>query len=58
MQLAQSKATDVDKLLRRLSDINDAMSSALAGASDARTHTLARHRDVLHDYTQACSRAS
>lgn len=32
--------------------MNDSLSSSLSGAADARSHTLARHRDILHDYTQ------
>lgn len=53
-QLIQVKAADVEALLGRLSDINDAMSGAISGANDARTHTLARHRDILHDFNQVC----
>lgn len=51
-QLIQVKAADVEALLGRLSDINDAMSGAVSGVNDARTHTLARHRDILHDFNQ------
>mmetsp|Transcript_32374 Transcript_32374/g.91738 ORF Transcript_32374/g.91738 Transcript_32374/m.91738 type:complete len:262 (-) Transcript_32374:51-836(-) len=50
-QLAASKTTELEDLLRRLSDVNEAMSSAVSGG-DARAHTLARHRDIHHDYTQ------
>lgn len=52
-QLIQAKAADVEALLGKLSDVNDAMSSAISGTNDARTHTLARHRDILHDFNQA-----
>ncbi len=51
-QLAHSKAIEIEDLLGRLSDVNDSLSSSLSGAADARSHTLARHRDILHDYTQ------
>ncbi len=53
MQLSHSKAMEIEDLLGRLSDVNDGLSSSLSGASDPRSHTLARHRDILHDYTQA-----
>ncbi|EIE24282.1 Qb-snare protein, Gos1/GS28-family [Coccomyxa subellipsoidea C-169] len=51
-QLAHSKAIEIEDLLGRLSDVNDSLSSSLSGAADSRSHTLARHRDILHDYTQ------
>lgn len=51
-QLIATKAAEIESLLGRLSDVNDAMSGALSGAADARSHTLARHRDILHDFTQ------
>ncbi|KAI8465979.1 MAG: Qb-SNARE, Gos1/GS28-family [Monoraphidium minutum] len=51
-QLAQAKASEIDALLQRLSDVNDEMGSVIGGGSDARAHTLARHRDVLQEYTQ------
>lgn len=38
--------------MARLSDVNDSMRSALSGTADSRSHTLARHRDILHDFTQ------
>ena len=56
MQLSHSKAMEIEDLLGRLSDVNDSLSSSLSGASDPRSHTLARHRDILHDYTQASPR--
>ncbi len=52
LQLAHSKAIEIEDLLGRLSDVNDSLSSSLSGAADSRSHTLARHRDILHDYTQ------
>ena len=51
-QLAQAKASEIVALLQRLSDVNDEMGGAIVGGSDARSHTLARHRDVLQEYTQ------
>eukprot|EP00877_Chromochloris_zofingiensis_P009739 jgi/Chrzof1/5018/Cz15g08210.t1 len=51
-QLAQTKAAEIDGLLQRLSDVNDEMGSVIGGFSDARSHTLARHRDILQEFTQ------
>lgn len=51
-QLAKTKAADIESLLQQLSDINHDMSGVIAGAGDARSHTLARHRDILTDLTQ------
>lgn len=57
-QLLETKSADINGLLARLSDINASMNSALAGATDARSHTLTRHRDILHDFTQEYRRLS
>eukprot|EP00879_Flechtneria_rotunda_P019515 GHRR01020497.1.p1 GENE.GHRR01020497.1~~GHRR01020497.1.p1 ORF type:complete len:233 (+),score=56.55 GHRR01020497.1:258-956(+) len=57
VQIARQKAADIEALLQRLSDINHDMSSVIAGAGDARSHTLARHRDILQDLTQVRLRA-
>jgi hypothetical protein len=51
-QLAQARASEIVALLRRLSDVNDEMGGVIGGGSDGRAHTLARHRDVLQEYTQ------
>eukprot|EP00882_Tetradesmus_deserticola_P011191 GHRQ01011840.1.p1 GENE.GHRQ01011840.1~~GHRQ01011840.1.p1 ORF type:complete len:233 (+),score=106.35 GHRQ01011840.1:239-937(+) len=51
-QLAKQKAAEIEALLQRLSDVNHDMSSVIAGAADSRSHTLARHRDILQDLTQ------
>ena len=53
MQLMDSKAAELEKLLSQLSDLNDSMRNAMGGRQDTRTHTLTRHRDILHDYQQA-----
>lgn len=52
LQLAKQKAAEIESLLQRLSDVNHDMSSVIAGAADSRSHTLARHRDILQDLTQ------
>lgn len=57
-QLLQSKASEIDSLLQRLSEINNSLNGVLSGASDSRAHTLARHRDILHDFTQEYRRLS
>lgn len=57
-QLIETKATEIESLLGRLSDVNDGMSSALSGAVDSRSHTLARHRDILHEFMQEFRRLS
>ncbi|KAG2430225.1 hypothetical protein HXX76_010324 [Chlamydomonas incerta] len=51
-QLAQTKAAEVEDLLQRLSDINDEMAAIVGGSTDSRSHTLARHRDILQEFTQ------
>ena len=53
LQLAQNKASEIEALLHRLSDVNDEMGGVIGGAGDARSHTLARHRDILQEFTQA-----
>ena len=52
LQLAQAKALEIEGLLERLSDINSRMSSQLSGVTDTQSHTVANHRDKLHDFTQ------
>jgi len=51
-QLAQNKASEIEALLHRLSDVNDEMGGVIGGTGDARSHTLARHRDILQEFTQ------
>lgn len=51
-QLSQTKAAELEDLLQRLSDVNDEMGGVVGGSSDARSHTLARHRDILQEYSQ------
>lgn len=53
LQLLQTKCGEIERLLARLSDANDGMRSTLSGGADSRSHTLARHRDILHDFQQA-----
>ncbi|KAF5837898.1 Qb-SNARE, Gos1/GS28-family [Dunaliella salina] len=51
-QLAQTKAAEIEGLLHRLSDVNDEMGGFMGGISDSRSHTLARHRDILQEFNQ------
>ncbi|MEW5297260.1 MAG: hypothetical protein WDW36_000483 [Sanguina aurantia] len=51
-QLAQGKAAELEELLQRLADLNDEMGGVLVGGSDSRAHTMARHKDVLLEFTQ------
>lgn len=51
-QMLQAKSAEIDSLLARLSDLNSSMTSSLSGGTDSRAHTLARHRDILHDFQQ------
>eukprot|EP00898_Chlorokybus_atmophyticus_P006714 jgi/Chlat1/7043/Chrsp56S06673 len=51
--LSATKAAEIESLLRRLGDVNAAMAACIgAGSSEVLTHTLARHRDILHEFTQ------
>jgi Golgi SNAP receptor complex protein 1 len=54
----QTKALEIDLLLQRLTEINSNLSGVVSDASDPRAHTLARHRDILHDFTQEYRRLS
>lgn len=57
-QLARQKASEIEVLLQRLSDANHDMGGVIGGAGDARSHTLARHRDILQDLVQVCTSRS
>ena len=45
---------EIQSLLEKLLDINDSMSRCAASAAPATsvTQKLARHRDILHEFTQ------
>jgi len=47
-----AKAQELEGLLERLSDLNDAMGSLNSGGAVSRMHTLARHKDILTEFTQ------
>lgn len=46
--------TEIELLLEKLLDINDSMSRCVAAATSTTsvTQKLARHRDILHEFTQ------
>lgn len=45
---------EIEALLEKLLDINDAMSRCVAAATTTTsiTQKLSRHRDILHEFTQ------
>lgn len=50
----KSMEMEIQSLLEKLLDINDSMSRCAASASSTTsvTQKLARHRDILHEFTQ------
>ncbi|MBA0858996.1 hypothetical protein Goshw_002370 [Gossypium schwendimanii] len=50
----KSMVIEIQSLLEKLLDINDAMSRCAASAAPTTsvTQKLARHRDILHEFTQ------
>eukprot|EP00242_Pyramimonas_sp_CCMP2087_P004082 CAMPEP_0198219852 /NCGR_PEP_ID=MMETSP1445-20131203/76500_1 /TAXON_ID=36898 /ORGANISM="Pyramimonas sp., Strain CCMP2087" /LENGTH=234 /DNA_ID=CAMNT_0043897417 /DNA_START=307 /DNA_END=1011 /DNA_ORIENTATION=- len=51
--IINSKAMEIEGLLERLSDLNEAMGGLVnSGGAVARMHTLARHKDILMEFTQ------
>lgn len=50
----KSMEIEIQSLLEKLLDINDSMSrcAATASAASSVNQKLARHRDILHEYTQ------
>ncbi len=50
----KSMEMEIEALLEKLVDINDAMSQCVAAAvsTTSVTQKLARHRDILHEFSQ------
>ena len=49
----KSMGMEIEALLEKLLDVNDAMSRAAAAApTTSVTQKLARHGDILHEFTQ------
>mmetsp|Transcript_13739 Transcript_13739/g.26356 ORF Transcript_13739/g.26356 Transcript_13739/m.26356 type:complete len:259 (+) Transcript_13739:406-1182(+) len=55
-EMLGGKVAELEALLQRLSDVNEAMGSAVRGAGLARMHTVARHRDILDELTHEFNR--
>ena len=53
----KSMEMEIQSLLEKLLDINDSMSRCAASAASTTsvTQKLARHRDILHEFTQVIS---
>lgn len=50
---AEERAGEIEKLLERLKVIHGAMAECVRGSSaDLLNHTLARHNDILHEFSQ------
>jgi golgi SNAP receptor complex member 1 len=56
-QSAGQMSLDVTNLLKRLGEVHTAMEADVRG-SDVRQHTIARHRDIMQDYSQEFRRLS
>ena len=56
----KSMEMEIQSLLEKLLDINDAMSRCAASAAPATsvTQKLARHRDILHECSQVSSHST
>ena len=54
---ASSTSSEVTSLLKRLADVHRAMDGEVQG-SDVRQHTIARHKDIMQDYSQEYKRLS
>jgi Golgi SNAP receptor complex protein 1 len=55
----ETMSMEIEKLLERLSDINNRMSDvvpSLLGPNSAATHTLQRHHEILQDYRREFER--
>lgn len=48
----------MERLLSQLTATNEAMGRAIGESAGTRAHTLARHRDILRDYSQEFRRQS
>lgn len=56
--MLKSKAGEIEGLLAALAAGNEAMGRAIGDSGGSRAHTLARHRDILRDYSQEFRRQS
>lgn len=49
---------EIETLLSKLRAVNEAIAGISEQGSDSRMHVLARHKDILHDFTQEFRRLS
>ena len=56
-QGASQTSIEVKGLLKRLSEVHASMEGEVMG-SDVRQHTIARHKDIMQDYSQEFRRLS
>lgn len=56
-QGASQTSVEVTSLLKRLGEVHRAMDSEVLG-SDVRQHMIARHKDIMQDYSQEFKRLS
>lgn len=51
-QALESKSSEIESLLSRLDQINSSMKPIVTTPGDPRSHTFARHNDILSDFSQ------
>lgn len=51
-QALQSKSLEIESLLSRLDQVNSSMKPIINTSGDPRSHTFARHNDILSDFSQ------
>jgi len=51
-QALESKSSEIESLLSRLDQVNSSMNPIVATPGDPRSHTFARHNDILSDFSQ------
>lgn len=59
-QALNQRSVEIESLINRLRSINDEIASLSgeSGSSESRAHMLARHRDILQDFTHEFKRLS
>ena len=58
-QALVQKSAEIESLINELTVVNDKISTCIgSNGSNSRAHVLARHRDILHDFTQEYKRLS
>lgn len=54
-QFAAQTSLEIQSLLQRLGDVNKSMEASVTG-NDSRQHTVARHREIVQDFSQEYKR--